>query len=170
MIKQSDGEEAIVVNFSIILETSDNLWMKQCYADTSNSAFKFYYLLPMSHLEGQKEMVTRYEMFDNGSYDHLYSQFGGHIRFYEVFWRLQKEEHSSDAIIEEFEKESKILMTMCLMHTVKKEDQMKIISLFEQLKRENFTLKDCFFLTPTIEQLISCNLLFYNLHTSEVTV
>jgi len=45
--------------FPVILETSDNIWMEGLYSGTSNSAFQFYYLEPMSKLEGKHAMVTK---------------------------------------------------------------------------------------------------------------
>ena len=34
----------MTVDFPIIVETSDNLWMRKVYLDTSNSAFEFFHL------------------------------------------------------------------------------------------------------------------------------
>ena len=74
---------------------------------------------------------------------------------------LQKMGFSGDTIIAKFKAESRVFITACLMHIMKKEDQMEILYLFEELKREHFTLVR-YSLTPNIEKLIVCNLLFYN--------
>ena len=68
------------------METSDNLWMEQIHSDTSNSAYKFYYLKSMTYVEGIQELVQRYRLFNKEKYNNLYNELGGHTRFYEYIW------------------------------------------------------------------------------------
>ena len=58
--------------------------------DTSNSAFRFYYLPPMIYQMGKVEMVSKYHMFDEKMYDELYQWFGRYVRFYKYFWSQKK--------------------------------------------------------------------------------
>lgn len=43
------------------METLDNFWMEEVHSDMSNSAFKFYYLKPMTYREGM-QVVERYRL------------------------------------------------------------------------------------------------------------
>ena len=38
----------------------------------SNLAFKFYYVKPISYYDSKEEIVKRYDLFDEKSYDYLY--------------------------------------------------------------------------------------------------
>ena len=72
---EKSKERKNTYNFALIIETSDNLWMSEAIMDTSNSAFKFYYLSPMSYQMGKIEMVSKYHMFDEKMYDELYTSY-----------------------------------------------------------------------------------------------
>ena len=154
--------------FSIIIETSDNLWVKEAYSDTSNAAFSFYFMEAMSYNEVKEEIVERFGLFDEQTYDNLYKLFGGHMRFYEAVWKAKNTIASYDDVMKELMQEQAINLAACLMH-VKQKKQKEVISLLAELQEQNFTL-EAFFLSDTTKALISCNVLFYNPVTSEVTV
>ena len=153
--------------FSIILETSDNLWVKEAYGDTSNAAFSFYFMEAMSYNEVKEEIVERFGLFDEQTYDNLYKLFGGHMRFYKTVWKAKKTIASYDDVMMELMQEQRINLVACLMH-VKQKRQKEVISLLAELQEKNFTL-GTFFLSDTTKALISCNLLFYNPVTCETT-
>ena len=155
--------------FPIFLETADNIWTQEAYTDTSSSAFNFYYLKPMSHAEGLKEMVKRYNFFDEKTYDYLYNIFGGHMRFYLEVFSLSQLNIPFDDVIKNLMTEANSNLTTCLMHVQKKEDQEEIKVLFHQLQNNNFSLKRAF-LSDVIKRLISCNLLFYNAKIGNLTL
>ena len=76
---------------------------REVFCDTSNYAFLFYYLPPIQYIERKQYMVKRYGLFDAKTYDKLCSLFGGHIRFYTVFWeKINKTSASYDDIINIF--------------------------------------------------------------------
>ena len=88
-----------------------------CTVDTANSAFDFYYLPPMPYLEGKKEMVYKYGLFDGTTYDYLYSHFGGHTRFYVKLWtRRNGSDVSYNDTMAKLITESKRVLNSCLMH------------------------------------------------------
>ena len=162
IILENSNEKVMTLTFPVIIETSDNLWMREAFCDTSNSAFLFYYLQPMQYDEGRQYMVKRYGLFDAKTYDKLYSLFGGHIRFYTVFWeKRNKSSALYDDIINIFETESKLTLNVCLMKMRKEDMQKETLSLFQQLINNNFTVQRLW-LSPTVEKLIACNLLFFN--------
>ena len=55
------------------------------------------------------------------------------------------------------------------MHIQKKEDQEEVMSLFQQLHQQNFSLQ-VVWLTDVTKHLISCNLLFYNALNRKIAV
>ena len=118
-------EKFSIITFPVILETSDNLWMSEAYTDTSNSAFAFYYLPSMSYVEGKEEMVVKYPLFDNKTYDNLYLQFGGHVRFYVKMWEATNRRRSYDRLIQE----SKIIFNTCMMKIREQNIQNEVINL-----------------------------------------
>lgn len=160
-LHQIKEEKVSPITFLVILETSDNLWMSEAYTDTSNSAFTFYYLPPMSYMEGKEEMVVKYAMFDDKTYDDLYLQFGGHIRFYVQLWKETSKLRSYGSVMEYLEQESRIILNTCMMKLTQRKVQDEVINLFISLKNSNFR-KVTPFLSATIQRLIKCNLLFYN--------
>ena len=136
--------------FPIILETSDNLWMSEAHEDTSNSAFIFYYLSAMSYKAGKEEMVSRFNLFSNQTYDDLYSVFGGHVRFYKEFWSLHNIGNwTYNDSINFLIKEAEVILNVCLM----KKQQQDVMPLLTQLNNSNFSVK-MWYLTSRI-------LLFY---------
>ena len=106
--------------FSIILETSDNLWMKSVYTDTSNSAFLFYYVGLMSYGEGKKEMVQRFGLFTEEVYNNLYEKLGGHASFFKYVWRKHNDNMQCDDAINFILEQSQIIVSAYLMHIQKK--------------------------------------------------
>ena len=153
-------------SFALIIETSDNLWMNEAIMDTSNSAFNFYYLPPMTYQVGKEEMVNKYSMFNEETYDELYELFGGHVRFYEYFWNRRQLNDTIDRLMAEAE----ILLSACLMKLYEKEKQEEVANLFKLLQNYNFTLTRKTYLSGVVEHLIKCNLLFYNAQISTLVV
>jgi len=143
--------------FPIILETSDNIWMEGLHSGTSNSAFQFYYLEPMTYLEGKHAMVMKFEMFDEKTYEYLYTIFRGHIRFYIYYWKWRL---FYDQPIKKLSANSRIIMASCLMHADNEKVQIK--TLLQDMRDKNYNLTEVYFLSDTVKQLIGCNLLFYN--------
>ena len=135
--------------------------MKSVYRDTSNSAFWFYYVGPMSYGEGKKEMVQRFGLFTEEVYNNLYEKLGGHVSFFKYVWRKHNDNMQYDDAINFILEQSQIIVSACLMHIQKKEDQEEVMSLFQQLHQQNFSLQ-VVWLTDVTKHLISCNLLFYN--------
>ena len=87
-------KKAAEIKFPVIMETSNNLWMEKVHSDTSNSAFMFYYVKPMTYREGMQELVERYRLFNKETYDYLYNELRGHTRFYEYVWMNGKENYT----------------------------------------------------------------------------
>ena len=120
----------------------------------------------MSYEARKEEMVGRYCIFDNEIYDNLYSKFGGHVMFYKEFWNLHNIGNCTyNDSIKFLIKEAKLILNVCLM-TKKQED---IKPLLIQLRDSNFSI-EVWYLTPTIRDLIKCNLLFYNAEKGVLTV
>ena len=78
------------------MKTSDTLWLEEMHADTSSSAFNSYYLKPMS---GRDEMVNKYKLFDEKTYNDLYRWFGSQVLLYEDFWLKRQRNVSYNAIV-----------------------------------------------------------------------
>ena len=112
--------------FTLIIETSDNLWMNEAIMDTSNFAFLFYYLPPMTYQVGKEEMVSKYGMFNEEMYDELYKLFGGHVRFYEYFWDQKELNDTIDLLMAEAE----ILLSACLMKIMKRNSKKRLPTCF----------------------------------------
>ena len=107
-------------------------------------------------------MVKRYGLFDAETYNNLYPLFGGHVRFYTVFWEKRNKTNAScDDIIKIFKIESKVTLNTCLMKMWEEKMQEETLSLFQQLMNNNFTAHRLW-LSPAVEKLITCNLLFFN--------
>ena len=147
--------------FPIILETSDNLWMKGMYSESSNSAFCFHYVQQMTYTEGKDEMVLKYGLFDDKTYDNLYKIFGGHIRLYSHYWERRHTISSHEKIMYGLMAENQIILSSCLMGIDTEYEQKEIKTLFQKLENNNFTIK-VFHLSNATKKLIYCNLLYYN--------
>ena len=157
--KELEGQEEI--KFPIIMETPDNLWMEKVYSDTSNSAFKFYYVKPMTYREGMQDLVERYRVFNEETYEYLYNELRGHTRFYEYVWMNGGENGKNYTdVINDLMIEAYIILNMCLLH-VKEKDRVDVKMLLQHLQNSSFTLH-VDWLTITMQQLIACNLLFYD--------
>ena len=115
--------------------------MKEAYSDTSNAAFSFYFMEAMSYNEVKEEIVERFGLFDEQTYDNLYKLFGGHMRFYQVVWKAKNTIASCDDVMKELMQEQAINLIACLMH-VKQEKQKEVISLLAELQEQ----KSYFFL------------------------
>ena len=155
--------------FPIILEISDNLWMKGIYSDSSNSAFSFYYLQKMTYTEGKDEMVRKYGLFDDKTYDNLFKIFGGHVRFYSYYWERIQRFSSHEDIMYNLKAQSQITLSACLMSIDTEHEQKETSTLFQKLKNNNFTIRE-FYLSHVTKKLISCNLLYYNAQMQHLTV
>ena len=155
--------------FPIILEMSDNLWMKGIYSDSSNSSFCFYYLQKMTYTEGKDEMVRKYGLFDDKTYDNLFKIFGGHVRFYSYYWERIQGFSSHEDIMYNLKAQSQITLSACLMGIDTEHEQKETSTLFQKLKNNNFTIRE-FYLSHVTKKLISCNLLYYNAQMQHLTV
>ena len=128
--------------FPIILEMSDNLWMKSIYSDSSNSAFSFYYLQKMTYTEGKDEMVRKYGLFDDRTYDNLFKIFGGHVRFYSYYWERIQGFSSYEDIMYNLKAQSQITLSACLMGIDTEHEQKETSTLFQHRKRVLFVTRN----------------------------
>ena len=160
-------KDSASVTFPVIIETSDNLWMKKMQSDTAKMPFIFYYLKPMSDIEGQKELVHKYMLFNESDYKNLYKQwFGGHISFYLEYWVSLKKGESHDCIMRRLKGNAIQVLDACTIPiSGNPELQNQTISLLTLLKNNDFVLKMKWLnkmpYHQAMKHLIQCNMLYY---------
>ena len=52
-----------------------------------SAAFNYYALEEMSYEDGKKELVTKYQLFNETLYNTMYESFRGQVRFYIFAWK-----------------------------------------------------------------------------------
>lgn len=113
--------------------------MHETLTDTSNSVSTFYYLSPMSYIEGKQEIVGRYALFDNKTYMMIYILSLAIISIFIQSYGLTYDFiHYNDVIM------SRIIFTTCMM----KRKFSEVIQLFKLLKDMNFCMV-CAFVTSS---------------------
>jgi len=160
-----------VIPFPVILETSDNLWIGKASRGSANVAFHYYVLQEMSYEDGKRELVTKYQLFNETMYNTMYESFRGHVRFYTFTWEeMFVGKRTYDDTLNDLVHECQVLIQTCLIHT----NQTKAISHLKKLQGSNFTLDD-FDINNDIDggiarELIQCGLLYYKLPTGTLHV
>ena len=79
----------------------------------------------MSSIDGKYEMVGKYSLFDNETYDNLYKIFRGHIRFYSYYWE-SRQRLSHEDIIHKLMAENQLILSSCLISIDSENEQRKI--------------------------------------------
>ena len=159
-------KDSTSVKFPVIIETSDNLWVKKRHSDTAKMPFDFFYLKPMSDVDGLKELVHKHMLFNENDYKNLYKQwFGGHIRFYLDYWVHLKKGESHDFIMHRLQTNAIQVIDSCAIPISDPELRNQTMSLLSLLKNNDFAVEmKWFFNMPyyeAVKYLIQCNLLYY---------
>jgi len=168
-LKEHDGRSYSQVRSPVLLETSDALWMKDMYTDTSNSAFRFYYMKPMTYSTGKSVMVDKFALFDEQHFKDLYKLFRGHIRFYTTVWPHIVNSVSYNGTLKQLVQESEMILSACFMHIRSKQWQKNIELLFYELKENNSSVLR-YWLSNEELHLVECNLLFFNAETHHLSI
>ena len=135
-------KESDKIDFPVIVETSDNLWISEMQSDLAKMAFEFYYLNPMSYNDGKKELVDKLSLFNESLYKNLYNEwFGGHMRFYLQYWISIRKGMSHNQIINYLLNEADQVLQACTATVNKEELQNEILSLLKLLQKNNFAIK-----------------------------
>ena len=155
------------ITFPVVLETSDNLWMGKASMQTSTAAFSYYVVEEMSYEDGKREMVTKYQLFDDSLYKTMYNSFRGHTRFYTFTWQeMFKGNREYNDTLNDLINESRVLIEVCLLQCTNQSEA--AITFLKKLQLKKFAMKE-FEVThinrDIVTQLIKCNLLYYNLKT-----
>ena len=134
----------------------------------SNSIFRVFYLQGLSYEEGKEEMVNKYGLFDDETYNKLFQLFGGHVYFYRYYWVKRSLGMNHKEIIELLMQKARITLNVCLMNSKDYYEQM--VSLLLQLKEKKFWLEKYNVLTVAAKCLIECNVIFFDSNESVLLV
>ena len=88
-----------------------------------------------------QDLVERYRVFNEETYDYLYNELRGHTRFYEYVWMNGREKGKNYTdVINKLMIEAYVILNTCLFH-VKEKDRVNVKMLFQHLQNSSFTLQ-----------------------------